>query len=59
MTDDEIKSIAIDHLYRLNTDLSMYSSDEAALIREEMNNIINDDRCNFLYEERRTEELCS
>lgn len=49
MNAEEIKSIAIDHLYRLNPDLSMYSDEDAALIKEEIKRI-QDDRGNLAYD---------
>lgn len=34
MTDDEIKSIAVNHLYKFNTDFSKYSEIEQQQIRK-------------------------
>ncbi len=52
MTDEEITSTAINHLWRLNLDLSIYPEEDRARIKKEIKRI-EDDRANIAYDRRK------
>ena len=54
MNEFELKTIAFENLYKKNPDLSMYSDEDASLIKAEIKSI-KDDLANMAYDKKKDE----